>query len=229
MKDKTFRKDFSENLSFIQDQFIEKLSVIRQGFILATDLSIDNEFNFKSLEHEISQYEEETGAKIFKIIALQSPKLSDLRLLLGILQSLNDIYRITKTIIRISKVFRRYNSHPGYIDISLLQNFEEMSQKLVIMMDQIIKFNFADDLSNETASSFQQQLTIDDDYIDSLFKDIYKILIEKITDEIDSKKQAKSLVELIIVVRHMERMGDHLCNIAEKFLFIKTGNHYVID
>lgn len=225
----TLRKDYSENLSFIQDQFMEKLTVIRQGLLFAIDLSETNEFDFKSLEHEIALYEEETEATIFKLIALQSPKFRDLRLLLGLLQSMNDVYRITKTILRISKVFRRYYSKPGTVDLQILQNFEEMGNKLVTMLDHIIQFNFDNELSNEIANDFQRQFTIADDYIDSLFKNIYKMLVTKITDEIDSKKQATILVELIIVVRHMERLGDHLCNIAEKFLFINTGNYYVID
>ena len=31
------------------------------------------------------------------------------------------------------------------------------------------------------------------------------------------------ITEMLLVVRHLERLGDHLCNIAERILYAETG------
>ena len=223
------RKDYSEKLLFIKDQFYEKLLTVRQCLVYSMDVLIVAEFDFKSFIKEIRIYERDTEGQIFQIIAQQSPNSRDLRLLLGILKSLNDLHRITKTINRISRVFNNYFSSTDLLDLNLFTNFDEMGKRLISMLDQIIDLYSATKVTPEKAELFQQELTQADDYIDSLFKDIYNHLITKIQIELDSKKQAKILTEILIVIRHMERLGDHLCNIAEKILYIETGDHFIIN
>lgn len=226
---KSVHKDYSENLAFIKDRFNEVLSNILQNLIYAMDLSVVNNIDFKHFIQQINEYESETESQIFNIIIRYSPNSKDLRLLLGILKSLNDLERISKTINRISKVFIRYGRDTQTVDINLFSSFEEMGKRLIIMLKQLIDISSTTNVSNEEAELFRQQLTQADDYIDNLFKDIYKILIDKICNEANSKQQAKLLAKTILVVRHMERLGDHLCKIAEKILYIETGTHFSIS
>jgi phosphate transport system protein len=106
-----------------------------------------------------------------------------------------------------------------------------MGKHLLIMFDQIIEIysKYSDKLTKEQAEAFQNQFSEEDDFIDSLFKETLNQLVKKIQKEIDSKKQAKLMTETLLMVRHMERIGDHLCNIAEKILYIETGNHFHIS
>ena len=51
---------------------------------------------------------------------------------------------------------------------------------------------------------------------------------KKIQDEVDNKKQAKQIADGLILIRHMERIGDHICNIAERVIYIDTGENVEI-
>jgi phosphate uptake regulator len=103
-----------------------------------------------------------------------------------------------------------------------------MGKKLVLMLNQILELLNKGKISNDSARSFQNNLIESDDYIDDLFKELLSQVIKKMEVEIDSKKQAKLITETLLVVRHMERIGDHLCNIAEKIIYIETGEQLFI-
>lgn len=226
---KSVRSNYSETLAFIKDRFNEALTTTRQFLIYSMDLSVVDSIDFKHFIKEMVDYEKETESQIYSIISRYSPNSKDLRILLSILKSLNDLERIAKTTNRIAKVFTKYLIDSRTVDVNLFINFEEMGKRLIIMLDQIITLVATTKVSNDEAELFRQQLTQADDYIDGLFKDIYKILIKKIENESNSKQQAKLVAETLLVVRHMERLGDHLCNIAEKILYIETGSHFSIS
>ena len=97
------------------------------------------------------------------------------------------------------------------------------------MFDKILDLFGTEKITLEKAKAFQNELTITDDYIDNFFKDITKILIKKIESEVNSKIQAKLVTDMLLVVRHMERIGDHLCDLSERILYFETGQQFSIN
>lgn len=224
---RTLRKDYSERLVFLRDHFLEIISSLAEALNYSLDISLIQSFNFKNFHKSIVFYEEETEKQIFSLIALQSPNAKDLRLLLGLYKSSTDLIRISKTIIRISKVTKKFCVEKD-IDLILLSSFEEMGSKLTLMFKQILDILGSDSLNAEQVKNSWIIVLQQDDYIDSFFKDIKKILIKKIEEEIDSKRQAKLIAEILLVIRHMERIGDHLCDLVERVLYIETGKQMFI-
>ena len=99
-----------------------------------------------------------------------------------------------------------------------------MGTLLDSMLDQVIDvFISQDKLNGESSKELQRILIQEDDAVDTMFKGIMKKLIKKIKKEVDSKKQAKQIADGLILIRHMERIGDHICNIAERLIYIDTG------
>jgi phosphate transport system protein len=221
------RKVYTENLLFLQDYFKKRLLEIKEALIFSLDNNFVNDFNFKNFTKNIRNYDYETESRIFSLIALQSPATKDLRFLLSLLKLNVDLVRISKAIFKISKVNKSFNKIYT-IDVVLLSSFELMGKKLVLMLNQILELLNKGKISNDSARSFQNNLIESDDYIDDLFKELLSQVIKKMEVEIDSKKQAKLITETLLVVRHMERIGDHLCNIAEKIIYIETGEQLFI-
>lgn len=62
-----------------------------------------------------------------------------------------------------------------------------------------------------------------DDKVDELFKIIKEELIEKIREDIQYSEQA---IDLLMIAKYFERIGDHSQNIAEWVYFAITGEHY---
>lgn len=225
---KPARKEFTELISFLHDQFIEKIIESREALDFSLESPLVYDYDFKKYLKSIQSYANETDHKIFSIIALQTPNTKDLRFLLGLYKSLSDLERVSKTILRISKISKHFDSKK-ILDLILLSSFEEMGSKLKVMFDKIIEILEINKLNIEKALELQKEFTESDDYVDNLFKDINKILIKKLENESNTKKQANFLAEVILVVRHMERIGDHLCDMAERTLYVETGQQFTIN
>ena len=97
------------------------------------------------------------------------------------------------------------------------------------MFDQIIEILELNKLDIEKAIELQKEIIESEDYVDNLFKDINKILVNKLAKEHNSTDQANLLAKVILVVRHMERIGDHLCDMAERTLYVETGQQFSIS
>jgi phosphate transport system protein len=61
-----------------------------------------------------------------------------------------------------------------------------------------------------------------DDIVDNLFNIIKEELIEKIQED---KSKGEQAIDLIMIAKYFERIGDHAENIAEWVIFSITGEH----
>ena len=225
---RSYRKEYTDNLEFLRDRYEEMINNLRQALANSLDVQVIENFNFKKFHNSVKSYEEETEDQIFKIINLQNPNTKDLRLLLGLYKSTTDLTRIANTILKIFRVHKVLQTQKD-IDLVLLSSFEQMGKKLESMFDKILDLFGTEKITLEKAKAFQNELTITDDYIDNFFKDITKILIKKIESEVNSKIQAKLVTDMLLVVRHMERIGDHLCDLSERILYFETGQQFSIN
>jgi phosphate transport system protein len=66
------------------------------------------------------------------------------------------------------------------------------------------------------------QVCKDDDIVDDLFQLVKKELIEKIQENTENGEQA---IDLLMVAKYLERIGDHAENLAEWVIFSITGQH----
>ena len=169
------------------------------------------------------KWEEETEIKCFRLVSLQSPVAGDLRLILGILKSATDIKRIANTAQRIAKIASNYK-----LEKEAIKEISKMSKILIRMFDiTISSFENINGTDKQDLKQLQDVLIKEDNDVDNLFKaavERYVIMLK----EIDSQKLAKQFADLLILSRHMERLGDHINNIAEKIIYIETGNHVSI-
>ena len=76
------RKEYTELLSFLHDQFIEKIIESREALDFSLGGPLVYDYNFKTYQQSIYSYSNETEHKIFSIIARQTPNTKDLRFLL---------------------------------------------------------------------------------------------------------------------------------------------------
>ena len=75
---------------------------------------------------------------------------------------------------------------------------------------------------NAGSSSLKFQLIDMDDEIDDLFTVIKDELIEQIRSDADAGSQA---IDLLMIAKYYERIGDHAQNIAEWVEYALTGKH----
>ena len=207
------------------DEQLEKLNVelIKMGALCEESIScaIKALFNEKSdkmiekvnaNEEEIDHLERDIEALCMKLLLQQQPVAKDLRTVSSALKMISDMERIgdqSQDIAEIARFVRSANL-AGKVHIS------DMAQEAVTMVttgvDSFVKKDL--ELAKRTIEK--------DDNVDRLFIEVKNELTDLIRKDSDD---AEYFMDLLMVAKYLERIGDHATNIAEWVQFSITGEH----
>ena len=166
-----------------------------------------------SYDREIDQKEREIESQCLKLLLRQHPVARDLRFISAALKMVTDMERVGDQAADISEIVS-YIAQEGYI--KQLEHIPKMAEKAVHMVKRAVDAFINRDLDLARA-------VIDmDDEVDGLFDVIKRELIELIHQNSDMGAQA---LDLLIIAKYFERIGDHAVNIAEWVEFAITGVH----
>ena len=159
----------------------------------------------------IDQQEVEVEEECLKILALHQPVAIDLRFIIAVLKINSDLERIGDLAVNIAEraVFLATQPKP---DISF--DFVGMAQEAQSMLKKSL-----DALVNMSIE-LAQEVCAGDDTIDAMNRQMYL----KVQDSILAHpEQIASLIHLLSVSRHLERIADHATNIAEDVIYMSEG------
>lgn len=158
----------------------------------------------------INDYEMKIENSISQIVARQSPTAGDMRLVISCLKIAIDLERMSDLAVDIAEVAEEIEGE----HVKPLEDIPKMVENTNIMLQQaMIAFSNNDaHLAELTAKK--------DDEIDSAFYSIEKELIEMMLKDNSLISNAS---KLLFVLRYIERMADHACNICESIVYIAEG------
>lgn len=173
------------------------------------------EESHQSLSWEVSELcdriqhmEREIEEKCMKLLLLQQPVASDLRKISSALKIVTDMERIGIQAGDIGEMILT-----GETDLSDSQiPLKEMAEETVRMLKDSMKAFLREDLD------LARQTMARDDRVDSLFLEIKRELSEK-------PGKDGSAIDLVIIAKYYERIGDHAENIADWVIYSITGEH----
>ncbi|MFY9263811.1 MAG: phosphate signaling complex protein PhoU [Solirubrobacterales bacterium] len=149
---------------------------------------------------------------LLNLIALQAPVASDLRLIAALLHTNVHVERMGDLAVNISKMVPLAGEEPP-VDAEILDLVEMMGQQV---HSQIEQAKMA--LANRDPG-LAEHLVIEDDIIDDLNKRCFRRAIAVGTDE-DRREWA---IFMVLIARHLERIGDNTVDIGEQTAFVVTG------
>jgi phosphate transport system protein len=152
-----------------------------------------------------------TDTRILKLIALQAPVARDLRLISALLHSNVHIERMGDLCVNVAKFV--LNDHPYPSDSTMLVALQEMGDRAGDMID------LALDAFAKRSVDQAEELPDRDDAIDRLNRSMLHHLREYIGDE----ESFEWAIQLLLVARYLERIGDHAVDIGEQTSFLVTG------
>ena len=166
-----------------------------------------------SYDREIDQKEREIESQCLKLLLRQHPVARDLRFISAALKMVTDMERVGDQAADISEIVS-YIAQEGYI--KQLEHIPKMAEKAVHMVKRAVDAFINRDLDLARA-------VIDmDDEVDGLFDVIKRELIELIHQNSAMGAQA---LDLLMIAKYFERIGDHAVKIAEWVEFAITGVH----
>ena len=168
--------------------------------------------NAKELEREIDQKERNIESLCMRLLLQQQPVARDLRTISSALKMISDMERIGDQAADIAEITR----HIGSTQLPARSHIGEMARAAVKMVTDSVESFVKKDL-NMARGVIQY-----DDVVDRLFNDVKAELTTLIRDDSDSAELA---LDLLMVAKYLERIGDHAVNVGEWVAFSITGVH----
>lgn len=147
-----------------------------------------------------------------KILALHQPVAGDLRYIVAILKIDRELERIADLAAQIAKRGRRLAAQP-VLDVPF--RLDEMGKKVCTMLQTAL-----DAFVNLNTESAHQVCAMDGE-INALKKDTFQ---QVRTALMEDAGRFDVLMEMMLIGRHLERIGDHATNIAEDLIYLVDGH-----
>jgi phosphate transport system protein len=170
-------------------------------------------FDVQSVEAEINTFEIKLNKKLFELIARRQPAAVDLRLIMAYARAVNDLERIGDEAKKIAV---------KSLNIAPRAEFDEIRrQSLVVMLEQanvLVNHSITALLSLELHGV--TDMVKDDEEIDQGYLNILKKLIEL---KLNEPVMVESTLEIALIAKAIERIGDHAKNIVEGVVHVVKG------
>lgn len=164
-------------------------------------------------DEQIDQKEKEIEALCLKILLQQQPVAGDLRLVSAALKMVTDMERIGDHAEDISEIsIQLMQEEP----IKELEHIPSMALVAIEMVSESI------DAFVKRDADKARQVIAKDDLVDDYFEQIRAELIALIQQ---GGKKGEQIVDLLMITKYLERIGDHAVNVAEWVLFAIYGTH----
>lgn len=166
----------------------------------------------KSRGQEIDHMEREIEAICLRLLLQQQPVAKDLRVVSAALKMITDMERIGDQAEDIADIIPVLNGRTGaeFVDLKLMA---EATCKMVT--DSIDAYVMQD-------VKLARMVLEHDDIVDDAFRKMKDTLIKMITD---NNADGEYAIDLLMIAKYFERIGDHATNIAEWVEFSVTGIH----
>jgi phosphate transport system protein len=153
----------------------------------------------------------EIDNRAFTLLALQQPMAIDLRSIVSALKINTDLERVGDLAVNIAEASERYLRHPPVKPLVDLPRMADLAESM--LRDALDAFVRRD-------VTLAQAVLDRDDLLDSLKSQIFR---ELLTYMLEAPSKIEPSLDLILVSRHLERIGDHATNIAEDVIFMVSA------
>jgi len=153
----------------------------------------------------------EIDSRSFTLLALYQPMAADLRTIVAAVKINTDLERVGDLAVNIAEAARRYVAHAPVKKLIDIPRMATIAQTM--LRDALDAFVRRDTV-------LAQQVLNEDDRLDSLKTQIFR---ELLTYMLQDPATIEPALDLILISRHLERIGDHATNVAEDVIFIVSA------
>jgi phosphate transport system protein len=153
----------------------------------------------------------EIDDRCFKMLALHQPMAADLRAIVAAVKINTDLERVGDLAVNVAEAGKRYLQHPPVKPLIDIPRMGDIAQ--VMLRDALDAFVRRD-------LALAESVLLKDDELDALKTQIFR---ELLTFMLQDPSTIEPALDLILISRHLERIGDHATNIAEDVIFMVSA------
>ncbi|HWI18440.1 MAG TPA: phosphate signaling complex protein PhoU [Vicinamibacterales bacterium] len=162
-------------------------------------------------DEPINDLHMEVDDRCFKLLALHQPMAADLRVIVAAVKINTDLERVGDLAVNIAEAGKRYLQHAPVKPLIDIPRMGELAQKM--LRDALDAFVRRD-------MPLAEAVLAADDTLDALKTQIFR---ELLTYMLQTPETIEPALDLILISRHLERIGDHATNVAEDVIFILSA------
>lgn len=199
------RKDVMRMGGLAEQMIADAISALIEGESARAEQVIEN-------DHQVNEMEKKIDQQCIQILARRQPTASDLRLVMAIIKTVNDIERVGDEAEQIAKMAIRLVSRDR--PRGNYRELETMGAHVRAMISDALN-GFAR-LEPEVAVSLKRQDQKVDAEYEAILRQYYSYLVEE-------PRNTSRILDSIWVARSLERIGDHAKNIGEYIVYMVQG------
>ena len=210
------RRRFDEQLELLNRELIEMGALCEEVIAMSCRSMLEGDVPMAKkvapLDSEIDQKERDIESLCLKLLLQQQPVARDLRQISAALKMITDMERIgdqAEDIAEIVEFLKGRSVENGDM-------LEDMSRAVIKMVTESVDAYVKHDII------LAEKVVSDDDTVDACFEKVKTALIDRIAQ---NPADGAYALDLLMIAKYFERIGDHAVNIAEWVMFSVTGVH----
>ena len=208
-------RHFQEELEALQGRLLEMGGLAEERVraalhgLVQRDPAVINKV--LSGDEPVNQLHIEVDNRCFRLLALHQPMATDLRAIVAAVKINTDLERVGDLAVNIAEASKRYIGHAPVKQLIDIPQMGDIAQAMLRdALDAYVKRD----------SELATKVLNEDDRLDSLKAQVFRDLL---THMLQNQGTVEPSLDLILVSRHLERIGDHATNIAEDVIFMVSA------
>jgi phosphate transport system protein len=209
------QRHFQEELELLKTRLLEMGGIAEERVRLAMRAIVQRDNTLVddviAGDAAINTLHIEIDDRCFKLLALHQPMAVDLRAIVAAVKINTDLERVGDLAVNIAEAVRRYLRHPPVKQLIDIPRMADIAQGM--LRDALDAF-----VRRDTALA--QAVLEADDALDALKTQVFR---ELLTYMLQDPHTIEPALDLILISRHLERIGDHATNVAEDVIFMVSA------
>ena len=206
---------FQEELALLKTRLLEMGGLAEDRVRMAVRALVDRDYatveKVLVSDEAINRLHIEIDDRCFKLLALHQPMAVDLRSIVSAVKINTDLERVGDLAINIAEAVGRYLQHPSVKELIDIPRMAVIAQGM--LRDALDSFVRRD-------LQLAQAVLDRDDELDALKTQVFRDLLNHMLRD---QATIEPGLDLVLISRHLERIGDHATNIAEDVIFMVSA------
>ncbi|MEC9437972.1 MAG: phosphate signaling complex protein PhoU [Chloroflexota bacterium] len=209
------REDFERNLKDVEDDVVQLSSMVEKAIFKSIEALKERDINASQKvvddDDVIDEKQQAIEDRCIDLIALEAPMAGDLRVLIAAMMVANELERMGDYAEGIAKISVSMGNLPP---LKPLIDIPRMADKSVDMLRRSTQAFVNRDVESATA------VLLADDEVDDIYEQVYRELLTYMMADPSTIQRA---TYLLWVAHDLERVADRTTNIAERVIYLVTG------
>jgi len=189
--------------AMVEDRFKKTIYAVKTNDLEQAVQIIETDYLVDAQEVEVEE-------ECLRTLALYHPVATDLRLITAVIKINNDLERIADYAVNIARRFQISGQHSDSFQYDYTAMAEQAIKMLKLSLDALVS------LDGNLAYKVREM----DEEVNTMRNEAYNVMKQAIRK---NPEKVEEIINMYLISRHIERVGDHTKNIAEEVIYLIDG------